>query len=204
MLFARVPAPPGHCSRSVVLLLLFLVVAYVLAAPVDAAARAKKKALSVEGGLKLEVPDTWVVQPPASGMRKGQWQIPPSGGDPEPAELVLFYFGPGQGGTVQENLDRWFSLWQSDDGKPIKDTAKVETRKVGELNVTRVDVSGRYVGAKVPGGTEKMDKAGWRMLAAVVETRTGPYFLRLLGPAKTVQANQAAFDAVITSLKHGG
>jgi hypothetical protein len=39
-------------------------------------------------------------------MRVAQYQLPAAEGDTEAASLVVFYFGAGEGGSVQANLDR--------------------------------------------------------------------------------------------------
>ena len=51
-----------------------------------------------------------------------------------------------------------------------------------------------------PGSTEHHNKPGYRMRATVVETPKGPYFIKLTGPAKTVDAAGAAFDQFLQSL----
>ena len=54
------------------------------------------------------------------------------------------YFGPGQGGTVDANVDRWRAQVLGADGKPA--VAKVTMRTVRGVKVTLVDSSGTYTG----------------------------------------------------------
>ena len=72
---------------------------------------------------------------------------------------------------------------------------------VGDLKVTTVDVSGTYVAEVKPGSAERHNKPNYRMRAAVVETPGGPYFVKLTGPAATVGAASAAFDAFLQSMR---
>ena len=47
---------------------------------------------------------------------------------------------------------------------------------------------------------ERHNKPGFRMRATVVETPKGPYFIKLTGPAATVDKAGAAFDQFLQSL----
>jgi hypothetical protein len=154
-----------------------------------------------KAGLGFSVSDTWKVEPPTSSMRQAQVAIPKVEGDSEGAELVVFHFGSREGGSIQENLDRWYAQFEGPDGKPPTASAKVEKRDVGGLAVTTVDVSGRYVAAVRPGAPERHDKPNFRMLAAVVTTPGGNFFFKLVGPAKTVEANEKRFQAAIDGVK---
>ena len=40
-------------------------------------------------------------------MRAATYTIPPVAGDTASAECVVYFFGAGQGGSVQANLDHW-------------------------------------------------------------------------------------------------
>src|SRR3954469_19341734 len=45
--------------------------------------------------------------PPKSPMRKASFEVPHAKEDKEDGELAVFYFGPGQGGSIDANVDRW-------------------------------------------------------------------------------------------------
>jgi len=40
-------------------------------------------------------------------MRAATYTIVPAAGDTASAECVVYFFGAGQGGSVEANLDRW-------------------------------------------------------------------------------------------------
>src|SRR5258705_6457536 len=104
-------------------------------------------AASSQGELKYKVPEGWVVEHPASSMRAAQYKLPKADGDTEDANLVLYYFGQGQGGSTEANIDRWINQMQQPDGRPSREKAKSETMTVNGLKVTTVDVAGKeYVG----------------------------------------------------------
>lgn len=138
------------------------------------------------GTLRYKAPDGWVSEKPSSTMRVAQFKLPKADGDPEDAALVIYFFGATQGGTVQANIDRWIAQLQQSDGSPSKDKAKTEISTVNGLKVTSVDVSGTYTAEMAPGTPGQRHDADYRLRAAVIETPKGNYFLKLVGPAKTM------------------
>jgi hypothetical protein len=147
--------------------------------------------------LTFNVPGTWKAETPKSKMRKSQFKVEPAAGDSDPAEFYLTAF-PGGGGGVQANVTRWEGQFVDADGKPVK--AKVEEKKGKNIDVTRVEVAGRYVAAVTPGSPEKYNKPGFRLLGAIVMTPTSGYFFRLTGPEKTIESARAGFDAMLSSI----
>ena len=138
------------------------------------------------GELHYKAPDGWVKEQTTSSMRVAQYKLPRADGDPEDAWLVVYYFGATQGGAVQANIDRWISQMQQPDGGASKDKAKTETSTVNGLKVTSVDVSGTYTAEMAPGSGTMHNDANYRLHAAVIETPKGNYFVKLVGPAKTM------------------
>jgi hypothetical protein len=140
----------------------------------------------------------WKPVPTSSPMRVAQYVLPRAPGDAEDGELVVYFFG-GQGGSVQANLDRWVGQMEQPDGRPSKAVATTETLTVNGMKVTVLDVSGKYVAEMAPGSSARYNKPGFRLKAAVVETAGGPYFIKLTGPAKTVDVWNAAFTGFLRS-----
>src|SRR5262245_34176139 len=151
-------------------------------------------------GLRFAVPRTWDRVPAASDFRAAQWKAPHAAGDAEDAEVVLFFFGKGKGGGVDENLDRWYGQFSMPDGRTARDAAVVTIRTVNGLRVTAVDLAGTYKPGQMPSGPLPPPKRDFRMLAAVVEGDDGPWFLKMTGPQRTIAAAKPDFDAVIASL----
>ncbi len=153
------------------------------------------------GELRHKAPDGWVKEQTTSSMRVAQYKLPKTEGDSEDALLVVYYFGATQGGAVQANIDRWISQMQQPDGSASKDKARTETSTVNGLKVTSVDVSGTYTAEMAPGsGTTHNDK-NYRMRAAVIETPRGNYFLKLVGPAKTMGHWEQSFTNFVQSFE---
>ena len=152
------------------------------------------------GSLTFAAPPGWQTRPAASSMRIAEFVIPRAQGDAEDAELIVFYFGTGAG-TIDANVDRWIGQIQQADGSPTKDKAKRTTQTVNGLRLTIVDTEGTYVAEMRPGSTDRYNKPGFRLRAAVVETPRGPYYIKMTGPAKTMTAADAAFTAFVGSLR---
>jgi hypothetical protein len=134
-------------------------------------------------------------------MRVAQYKLPKAEGDPEDAALVVYYFGATQGGAVQVNVDRWISQVQQPDGSSSKDKAKTETSTINGLKVTTVDVSGTYTAEMAPGTPSQRNDANYRLRAAVIETPKGNYFLKLVGPAKTMGRWEQSFTDFVKSFE---
>src|SRR6185295_5719313 len=98
------------------------------------------KAAQATGELRYTVPAGWQEEKPNSNMRVAQYKLPKAEGDSADAELVLYYFGQGQGGSKQANIDRWLNQMQQADGSPSKDKAKIANTTVNGMAVTTVDV----------------------------------------------------------------
>jgi len=151
-------------------------------------------------GLRFSVPRAWERVPTPAEVRAAQWKVHRAPGDPEDAEVVLFFFGVGKGGSAQENLDRWFGEFPQPNGGASRDAAVVATRTANGLKVTSLDLSGTYKPGPPPDGPLPPPKRGFRILAAVVEGDDGPWFLRAIGPEKTIAATKSGFDATLASL----
>ena len=155
----------------------------------------------VSGDLRFKAPDGWVVEQPSSKMRAAQYKLPKAEGDPEDASLVLYYFGPSQGGDPQANIDRWITQMQQPDGSSSKDKAKIETMAVNGLPITTVDVTGTYTAEMAPGSGTTHNNPNYRLRAAVIQTAKGNYFLKLVGPAKTVGRWEQAYTDYLKSFE---
>jgi len=161
-----------------------------------AAAAASETVRTEAAGLRFAVPREWTRVPAPSDVRAAQYRIPRAAGDSGDTELILFFFGKAKGGSVQENLDRWYAQFTRPDGRPSRDAAILTIRTVKGLRVTAVDVTGTYLGA-APGGP----RPDSRMLAAVVEGEDGPWFFKAVGPQATIAAAQAGFEQMLSSLE---
>lgn len=147
-------------------------------------------------GLLLDLPDGWQSEPPSSGMRAAQARIPGTAGD---AEFVLFYFGPGQGGDTEANIERWIGQMEVQPGtSPDRQSFETNGLRVSSVRVDgTLKASGMGMGPTV-------DQPGFRLLGAVLEGPGGPWFIKVTGPVETLEAEQEAFEQMIRGVRLEG
>ena len=164
------------------------------------AASAPRQA-SASGDVKFQPPAAWVSEPSTSSMRVAQYRLPRAEGDAEDASLIVYYFGQGQGGSAQANLDRWIGQMEQPGGGSSKEKAKTDKMTVNGLDVTLLDVSGTYTAEMTPGSGSQQNKPGSRMRAAVIDTPKGAYFVKLVGPEKTIARWDGEYMSFIRSFE---
>ena len=150
--------------------------------------------------LKFKVPAGWIDEERSSTMRVAQYKLPRAEGDTEDGSLVLYYFGKGQGGSTTANIERWGSQMQAPEGA-TKEKPTQESFTSNGLTITAVDVKGTYVAETAPGSGTFLNKPGYRLRAAVVETPNGSYFVKFVGPDKTVTRWNDSFMSYLRSFE---
>jgi hypothetical protein len=141
-------------------------------------------------GLKWVAPAGWTSKG-STDMRAATYDI----GD---SECVVYFFGQGQGGSVEANLARWSGQFTVN-GQPA--SPKTAKKTVHGLNVTTMDVTGTYVATGGMNMSAQAPKADNRMLAAIIEGPGGNIFIKYTGPVKTVAANAGKFDVLVNSFQ---
>jgi hypothetical protein len=146
-------------------------------------------------GMTLQIPSSWKSTKPTDRMRKAQWNVGPAEGDQDPANLILSTF-PNSAGGVEGNVGRWRSQFKDSDGKSPE--AKIEKVKAKNVEVTRVELAGQYSN---PFDPAKKAYPHYRLLGAIVIAEDGrSYFLRLIGPDKTVKGAATEFDKMLKTI----
>ncbi len=152
------------------------------------------------GGLGFLVPDRWEKEPVEGPARVAQWRIAAPHGQPgEAMEVVVFFFGPGIGGGVKENINAWAGLLQGSDGHPPE--ADPHTHTVAGHPVTEVLLSGTYAQASSQPGIPPTLKPAYSLLGAVVENPAGNIYWRVTGPAAEIAALEPIFTRILDSLQ---
>ena len=134
-------------------------------------------------------------------MRAASYSIPAAPGDSEGGECIVYYFGAGQGGGVEANVQRWIGQFEAPGGGPADKLAKRTQKTVNGVEVTLLDLSGTYLFKPFPMAPQATRKPGYRMLAAIVEGQDAPIFFKLTAPAKTAAQAEADFAKMIDSLR---
>lgn len=148
-------------------------------------------------GLKWTAPSGWKTEG-ARPMRVASYAIPAANGDTAGAECAVYFFGSGQGGGVEANIDRWKGQIIGPDGKPAN--ARIAKRAIHQLPVTTIDSTGDYTGMGGPMASAAVAK-NYRLLGAIIEGPSGNVFIKLAGPSKTVGAAQPGFEQLLNSFE---
>ena len=146
---------------------------------------------ATEGSIDFDLPQSWQSQPPSSNMRLTQAVIPGPGG---PGELAVFYFGPGGGGAVDANIQRWIEQMES------PEQPKPEIFEANGYRVTLIDVRGTLKPSMMGSGPTT-PQPNSRLLGAVVEGPGGPWFFKATGPDTTLTPERDAFIAMLKSVR---
>lgn len=149
-------------------------------------------------GIRWTAPSGWKAEAPRP-MRAATYSISPVVGDRGVTECIVNYFGPGQGGGVEANIERWKGQMQSPDGKPAP--ATVEKRTVRGVPISVIDTSGAYTGMGGPMAVPGKPAPGYRLLGAIVEGPGGSLFFKLTGPARTIAGQKKQFDQLLASIQ---
>jgi hypothetical protein len=144
-------------------------------------------------GVHWNVPQGWIAQAKQQ-MRAATYMAPAPKEGLEPGDCGVFYFGSGQGGTVEDNLNRWISQFEKG-GKH-----EFSGKETNGLRVTTIQIAGTYLSPTGAMMESKDKKPNYRLLGAIVEAPQGTVFFKFTGPAQTVDANESNFNQLINSM----
>src|SRR5262245_10987633 len=143
-------------------------------------------------GISWKTPAAWHAGG-ARAMRVATYLV--GGAEPSSrAECAVFYFGPGLGGGVDDNVNCWLGQFA-----PTPNSSR-RTLTVHDLHVTRVEIAGTFLAPGVDMRTQgRLD--AWKLLGAIVDGPKGAVFFKLTGPAAVIDRAADDFDALIASLE---
>lgn len=148
--------------------------------------------------LMFEASGDWKSVTPKSRMLEMEIEVPKVGEDQTAGRLTMM----GAGGSIDANIQRWEGQFSQTDASAAE--AKTKKMKIDGMDVTMVDISGTFsqtMGGPFSGG-KKVESPDYRMLAAIIQTPgDGNYFVKLVGPAATISANETEFENMIKSAK---
>ena len=161
---------------------------------VAASSRADDQPAFTAGTFTFGVPTGWNSVQPASPMRKAELRVPgPEGtGAAGEAIVTVFHFGPGQGGSVQDNVQRWFGQFGGDNDAIGAATA---SETIGKTPVTFARARGTFQSG-MP-GQPATPIEGQALLGAILESPEGDVYVKMTGPAPVVDRAEPAFVQMI-------
>lgn len=147
-------------------------------------------------GLKSKTPPGWEVAKPSSKLQMYRIVLPKVAGDDKDAEMTIFHFGKGGGGSLDANIDRWRKMFD----KPTENTERYD---VGKVRVTVVDLKGTYLEKFPPfdPNAKVTRRPDYRMFGVYFDSPNGPFFVRAVGPAKTMEQHKKNFDGWLKGFK---
>jgi hypothetical protein len=108
---------------------------------------------------------------------------------------VRRFLRPGQGGSVDANIQRWVAQFETPDGKPLATPAPKKS-KVNGLAVTRLDLQGTYLASAGPMAPSAVKKPGYKLklsLSRLPRSASHEHWFNLLctrimaGPCRTAR-----------------
>ncbi|CAN5590343.1 hypothetical protein BH09GEM1_BH09GEM1_34180 [soil metagenome] len=168
-----------------------LSISIVVASPVHAQSAAPLRVL----GYTTTVPTTWTARPAASTMRLAEYSVA-SAASPA-AQVVVYFFGQGQGGAVAPNMARWKAQFSNPDGSPVEETVTRET--TGAFPITFAEYRGTYARG-VGAGNAATAQPNQTLVAGIAETPKGTLFIQLFGPSAAVASARADFVGFVKGL----
>lgn len=140
------------------------------------------------GPFGFTVPEGWKKVTPSSPMRKAQLEIT-QGSDK--AEVTFFQFGAGQGGSVADNVARWFAQFPGSDAK-----RKTEEVQAGPVKVTFATTEGTF-SSGMPGGPST-PMTGYALCGAILASPDGDVYVKMTGPEAVIKSATEAFKKMVS------
>ena len=147
---------------------------------------------------RTTAPAAWTTRAPASSMRLAEFTTPGAAGKAG-AEVIVYFFGKGAGGSPDANLNRWKSQFSNPTGAPVKENVSVDSK--GPFPLTIAEYSGTYARGIGAGSEPEQARPEHMLVAVVTETPHGTLFFQLFGPIASVESQRAAYLAFVRGLK---
>ena len=161
-------------------------------APGAAAPAPTEPDLTADPGVRWTVPKGWLTEI-TGGMRLATYIVPGATREAD-AECAVYYFGPGAGGGVDANLERWVGEFEDHRQQELK------RREVRGMKLVVLEVAGTFRGHTMRTDAAAGPHAGWALRGAIAQGPRGDLFFKLTGPAATVNAAARPFEAMLSSL----
>lgn len=176
---------------------LFLTLALVVGFAASAATAADDaKIVMADGKVTAEKPEQWNVVQPKMRMIAFEFSAPKEAQAEDAARITVMQAA----GSIEDNIKRWIGQFEG----ATEDDAKVEKKEVDGGVIHTVDLTGTFVqtmgGPFAPGPTKKLENH--RLLGAIIETKnSGKIFVKMTGPAKTVEELSKGMQAFVDSVE---
>jgi len=140
-----------------------------------------------------------------SDMKAASYTYGPLEKDPEPARLNVYFFGQGQGGGIDANVQRWIKQMSMPDGTDPASAAIRYTMDVNGMPTHVLTLFGTFnepLGG--PMSQKTTPKENYRLIGVIVEAPQGNVFFKLIGPDYTAKIMVEAFITMVKQIQKAG
>lgn len=130
-------------------------------------------------------------------MRVATYRVPQGADDETAGELAVFHFGPGDGGGIEANIERWVGQFSD---VPAGSIERSELRSASGLQQHVIEIPKGTFASGMPGGPTT-PKTNYGLLGAIVESPSGSFFFKLTGPTATLQKERSRFFELLDSVR---
>jgi len=145
------------------------------------------------GPVTIVVPKDWTRKKLTSTIIAHEFAAPAAKDDKADGRFTV----SSAGGSVEQNIDRWYGQFTQEDGGDTKKRGKTEKKRIAGHTVHFVEASGTYRDLR-PSTSPQKD---YRLLGAIIETDDGNIFLKFVGPKRTIGEHEKAFRKMAEELK---
>lgn len=150
------------------------------------------------GNLSFTIPSRWQIEPVDGPARGGQWRVPPLHGQGNAGEVVAYFFGPGAGGSAEENIEAWIDTMFVPGGHPAD---KQWQYRAGGFSISQVVIFGTYNEVVASPGIPPIPRPNYVLLGTVIDNPAGNIYWRFTGPEALVTATLPLFNKMIESVR---
>ena len=161
------------------------------------AATGAATAAATGAGPQFAAQEGWVAESPTSSMRFAQFRIPDAAGD---AEVVVFHFGVGGGGSVEDNFQRWTGQFEAEGPDAPVVPVRIDWEADG-VKFHNLELAGKYAAGMGPAMGGGSAVSGQRMIATILECEGGPFFVKFVGPDSTVQRHRESYSEFLKAFR---
>ncbi len=151
-----------------------------------------------EGRLDFQAPKSWEKKQPKFNIVEAEFAPKCSKENVDPARLTIM----ASGGSVEANVERWIGQFSQEDASDTEEHTKQEEKKINGMKVQIVDIQGTYADSAGPFAGNAVQRKGYRMLGAIIETKVvGNYYFKMYGPKETIDEHEKRFMDMIETIK---
>jgi hypothetical protein len=178
-----------------------VVLAWALAGMSRAADESKGILVTIDGFMS-RTPAGWEAEKTTNRFRKYQFRLAGKDGKKSAAQLLVLDLG-GSGGGTEANIKRWQGMFEAPDGKTIDEVTKVAKMKIAGVPVVYMDIHGTYLERFPPfdPNARITRRPNYRRLNIIFDSKNGPFFITVAGPAATIAQHKAEFDSWLKGFK---